>query len=162
MIMKKLKMSAALLALVGLASIGGIESSTPFIKSAMAQPGSRLCGYIATTQVPTSATTVGAGAMLIALEARDAGPNYTGWCNKIIQEVIGQIQGDALLSTMSWTKLDKATCESAGQYLTSATHGSNDMCDYMNSWGVYNVKKYNSPSQTTYSRTKEINPVLIP
>jgi hypothetical protein len=152
----KLKISAVALFLILVGSIGSMDSSTPFVKAAHAQPGSRLCGYVSTTTVPVTTTTTGPGAMAIVLEARQNGVYFWKWCDKIISETSGQIQADALLKTMSWTQVRDATCESVGQYLVSGTWGSADICDNMSSWGVYKIRKTTSTNSTIFERTKTV------
>jgi hypothetical protein len=111
--------------------------------AAYAQSGSRLCGW--TAQTPNGQV-IG-----LLYEVRTADVNHDMQCNKAISEFKDSINKDAKLSKMSWTKVEKATCESIGSHFKSTSKPSDDMCDYMGASDPYQVVK-ESAANTVYTK----------
>jgi hypothetical protein len=146
----KLKISAVALFLILVASIGSMESSTPFMKPAMAQDGSRLCGWMSRTEVLNADGTVGPGVMGILFEARQSYNSYTSNCSNAANGAESKIKTDVNLSKITtWEKVYKAECDPVGTYFASGTHPGTDMCRNMEAHKMYMVKKIGN--QTTYA-----------
>ena len=108
--------------------------------SAHAQPGSRLCGWIA----PLPAQAVGKpspGNIGLLYEIRTADASDGKQCDEVVSKFLDAIKADPTLKTMTWTKVHKSTCESVGASFTSSTNPNNDMCDYMEAKKPYQVQK---------------------
>jgi len=113
---------------------------------AYAQSGSRLCGYSAP----------GASGSYIGLlyEARQRDASYSKQCNEAISKTWSKIQSDPQLKALSWTKHDKATCESVGANFQSA-NSPQDMCEKMEAKQGYLVKKIPSATGATTTYEKQ-------
>ncbi len=109
---------------------------------AMAQSGSRLCGWSAPT--PT-------GYVGILYEARQKDSSYSKQCSEAISQINSTIQGDPQLKSLTWTKHEKATCEDVGGHFVSSD-SPQDMCDKMEAKQAYQVVKTNSSNTTTYTK----------
>lgn len=109
---------------------------------AMAQSGSRLCGWSAPT--PT-------GYVGILYEARQKDASYGKQCSEAISSINSTIQGDAQLKNLTWTKHEKATCESVGSHFMSS-NSQQDMCEKMEAKQPYQVVKTNASNTTTYTK----------
>ncbi|MFN3314149.1 MAG: hypothetical protein ACK46Q_11875 [Hyphomonas sp.] len=109
---------------------------------AMAQSGSRLCGWSAPT--PT-------GYIGILYEARQKDASYTKQCNEAIDKINATIQGNPQLKALTWTKHNKATCESVGNSFMSS-NSQQDMCEKMTAKEPYQVVKTNATNTTTYTK----------
>ena len=72
---------------------------------ALAQSGSRLCGYVA-IETPTK---IG-----LLYEARDDDASYHKQCAEAIDETMDKIKGNAQLKTMNWKKIERFKCEEVG------------------------------------------------
>ena len=134
---------AAVMAAAVLAPVG-IATPTP----AMAQSGSRLCGW--TTEVPAKGVAIG---ILYEVRTKDASDGKQ--CKTVIEKAQRKIASDPKLSAMTWTKVEKATCESVGEKFKSTTNTNGDMCDYMEAKQAYTVNKSTAEdrtSTTTYAK----------
>jgi len=109
---------------------------------AMAQSGSRLCGYTAPT--PT-------GYIGILYEARQKDAAYTQACSQAISSINYKISRTSELKSLNWTKHEKATCESVGKYFMSS-NSPQDMCDKMQAKLSYQVVKTNATNSTVYTK----------
>ena len=109
---------------------------------AMAQSGSRLCGWSAPT--PT-------GYVGILYEARQNDATYNMQCDGAISKIQAKIKKDPQLKSLTWTKHEKATCESVGGFFMSS-NSPQDMCDKMEADHAYQVVKTNSSNSTTYTK----------
>lgn len=112
----------------------GIATPTP----AFAQKGSRLCGW---TAEPAQGVAIG-----LLYEARTKDASYGKQCSVAISDIQKKIAGDPDLAKMTWTKVEKATCESIGEKFKSTTHTNGDMCDYMEAKVPNKVKKSTNPT----------------
>lgn len=153
----KLKIiSAVALSVIGLASIGSMESSTPFIKAANAQAGSKLCGVYVNAAFDKAGNIV-EGTTMLAIEGRPAEGRYNATCNGVRAEMMQTATTDATLSRLSvyvWKDINGWVCEGIGAYLTSSIYPNVDTCDYMNAWGVYMVSRAGAQPTgiTTYTK----------
>jgi len=109
---------------------------------AMAQSGSRLCGWSAPS--PT-------GYIGILYEARQKDATYTKKCNTAIDDIYGKIQSNPQLKNLTWTKHNKATCESVGGNFMSS-NSPQDMCQKMSANNAYQVVKTNASNTTVYTK----------
>lgn len=99
---------------------------------ALAQSGSRLCGYSAPAQ---------AGSYIgLLYEARQDDLSYDDECDEAISKAWKKIQDDPQLKALTWTKHHKTTCEDVGVHFES-TNSDKDMCDNMKAHEGYLVKK---------------------
>jgi hypothetical protein len=127
---------------LSLSSIAALVAAAMFVPVgitlptlAVAQSGSRLCGW--TTEIPAKGVAIG-----LLYEARTKDTSYKKQCSEVIEKMQKEIEKDATLSAMTWTKVDKATCESVGtKFIDSKDHKSNDMCDYMGAKTPFKVQK---------------------
>ena len=122
---------AALAILVG--SLAGLGS-------AQAQPGSRLCGWIA----PLPAQAAGKpspGNIGLLYEVRTADASESKQCDQVLSKFSDAIKADATLKALTWSKVHKDTCESVGAHFTSTSNPNSDMCDYMEAKKPYQVQK---------------------
>ncbi len=111
--------------------------------AAHAQKGSRLCGW--TAQTPTGQV-IG-----LLYEVRTADASDGKQCSEVISKFHEAITKDATLSKLNWTKANKSTCESVGNYFKSTSKPSDDMCDYMEAKKAYKVVK-ESAANTSYTK----------
>ncbi len=106
--------------------------------TALAQPGSRLCGWYT-----TMGDTTGARAIGFLTELRETESAYGAACDEdeLNAKFEKYIKNDATLASYTWTKVQKNTCESVGQYFTSANQINNDICDSMTAYTHYKILK---------------------
>jgi hypothetical protein len=125
--------------LVAILSLSLIAPSTVF-----AQSGSRLCGWTATMPAGTSlsGTTLPLGGKIgLLYEARQNDSSYSKQCDTVIDEFNSAIKKDPVMSTFTWKKIHKDTCESVGDEFTSTAQTKHDMCDNMEAKKAYSVVK---------------------
>lgn len=127
---------------VASAVLGAMVSVVP-ATPAMAQSGSRLCGWSAPT--PT-------GYIGILYEARQDDASYSQQCDEAVDEINSEIKSNPNLKSLTWTKHYKATCESVGEKFMSS-NSPKDMCDKMEAKKGYQVVKTTSTNSTTYTKT---------
>jgi hypothetical protein len=113
---------------------------------ALAQSGSRLCGYSAP----------GASGSYVGLlyEARQNDASYSKQCDEAVSKSWSKIQSDPQLKAMTWTKHYKATCESVGANFES-TDSPKDMCSKMEAKKGYLVKKIPAATGATTTYEKQ-------
>ena len=140
--MKKniIKKSLPILALLVTTLLGPI--------AAHAQSGSRLCGWTSKVEKDGKALQV----LGMLYEARQKDASYDKQCDEAIDEMKKGIDKDPKLSTLSWQKVHKDTCESVGKDFASKTNSNTDMCDYMEAKKPYNVIKDNTKDTTSYTK----------
>ncbi len=115
--------------------------------TAFAQSGSRLCGWTADLKSSTGAV-IGKIGMLY--EARTKDSSYTRQCNEAKSKMKDGIDSKEETKSLTWTEINKKTCEEVGAAFTSTDHTNGDMCDYMDAKQPYKVtKKPNSENITT-------------
>lgn len=110
---------------------------------ALAQSGSRICGWTAATPD---------GAIGIVYEARQHDASYSRQCDEAVSTIKGKIDSDAKLKSLTWTKKYKETCESVGGLFVSGNNSSSDMCDKMEAKVAYTVQKSKSQNATTFTK----------
>lgn len=134
---------AAVVAAVFLAPVGII---TPV--PALAQPGSRLCGW--TSEGPAKGQ-----ATALLLEVRTGDDDDGRQCKDFTGSAQKKIAADGALSQLQWRKVEKATCDSVGQIFRSTAQPNEDMCAYMWSKTPYKVQRSiqaDKTSATTYDK----------
>jgi hypothetical protein len=139
----RLSSLAAVVAAIFLAPVGVI---TPV--PALAQSGSRLCGW--TSEGPAKGQATG-----LLLEARTGDDDYHRQCSDFIESAQKKIAADGALSPLQWRKVERAACDSVGHLFQSTAHPNEDMCDYMWSKTPYKVQRSiqaDKTSATTYDK----------
>jgi hypothetical protein len=106
---------------------------------ALAQSGSRLCGYVA-IETPTK---IG-----LLYEARDDDASYHKQCDVAINETMDKINGNAQLKTMKWKKIERFKCEEVGNMGFINPGQSPDICDNMAAKQGYKVMKQGKANAT--------------
>jgi hypothetical protein len=106
---------------------------------ALAQSGSRLCGYVA-IETPTK---IG-----LLYEARDDDASYHKQCAEAIDETMDKIKGNAQLKTMNWKKIERFKCEEVGNMGFINPGQSPDICDNMQAKQGYKVMKQGKANAT--------------
>jgi len=137
---------SSIAAAIASAVLAPVAITTP--TPALAQSGSRLCGW--TTDVPAKGMAMG-----ILYEVRTADKSDGKQCSTVIDKVQKKIAADPTLSQLTWTKVEKATCESVGEKFKSTDHTNGDMCDYMQAKTPYTVTKStkaDKSSTTSYDK----------
>jgi hypothetical protein len=109
---------------------------------ALAQSGSRLCGY--TTKIPTS--NIG-----FLYEAREASSSYTKQCEEALDKIWNQIKKDPNLKNLEWKRRYKEVCQDVGPMFTSQ-NSDLDMCNYMSAEEAYQVVWDAAKNKTTYTK----------
>ncbi len=106
--------------------------------TALAQSGSRLCGWYATMD-----DKAGTQAIAFLTELRETDLYYAKQCSEsfLDEKLKKNTENDATLNGYKWIKVKKATCESVGEHFTSATQTSTDICNSMNPYTPYKVVK---------------------
>lgn len=130
--------TAALAAAVALTGSMTVLPASP----AFAQSGSRMCGYSANTP---------SGALGLLFEARQDDAGYSYKCDQAVSKIWRDIQSNAQLKQLTWTKHYKETCESVGGQFMSG-NSPQDMCDKMEANQGYKVTKTNASNSTTYEK----------
>lgn len=110
---------------------------------ALAQSGSRVCGYTA----PNDEGTIG-----LMWEGHVEDPDYGPQCNNAINTFAAKIQKSPELKKLQWTKFEKVTCESVGAKFTSQTNPDVDMCGYTMTGQNYQVQRTVKTNKTTYTK----------
>lgn len=130
------------------AALAIVIGSLSALGSAHAQPGSRLCGWIAPLP-PQAAGQPSPGNFGFLYEVRTADKTDDQQCDQVVSKFHDAIKGDAKLSAMTWSKVRKSTCESVGAHFISSTHPKNDMCDYMEAKKAFTVQKTMTSATTS-------------
>lgn len=135
--MKKIVLTALATAVVA-------TGITPIMPAtvALAQSGSRLCGY--TAQTPT-------GTIGFLYEARESSSTYTKECDTAIDKFWDAIKKDANLKQLNWYKKNKEVCQDVGPIFQSK-NSDKDMCNYMSAQESYKVIKDTATNKTTYTK----------
>jgi hypothetical protein len=123
--------------------------------SAHAQPGSRLCGWMA--PLPAQAAgkpSPGNIGLLYEIRTKDASDSKQ--CDQATSKFADAIKADPTLKSMTWSKVHKSTCEAVGANFKSTTHPNNDMCDYMEAKHPYQVQKTMTSATTSSSAYKKL------
>lgn len=132
-----------------------LVGSLSILGSAQAQPGSRLCGWIA--PLPAQAAgkpSPGNIGLLYEIRTKDASDGKQ--CDEVVSKFSDAIKSDATLKTMTWSKVHKSTCESVGANFTSTSNPSSDMCDYMEAKKAYQVQKTMTSATTSSTAYKKL------
>jgi hypothetical protein len=133
----RLSSLAAVVAAVLLAPVG-IIAPVP----ALAQSGSRLCGW--TSEGPAKGQ-----ATALLLEVRTGDDDYHRQCSDFIESAQKKIAADGALSRLQWRKVERAACDSVGQAFRSTAQPDEDMCAYMWSKTPYKVQRSMLADKTT-------------
>jgi hypothetical protein len=110
---------------------------------ALAQSGSRICGWTAATP---------GGAIGILYEARQDDASYSRQCDDAVSKIKSKIDSDAKLNTLTWSKKYKETCESVGALFISGNNPGSDICDKMEAKAGYTVQLSKSAGTTTFTK----------
>lgn len=129
----------AILSLALVLSSAALLPATP----ALAQSGSRICGYTA----PNDEGTIG-----LVWEGHMEDSDYGAQCNNAINTFALTIQKTPELKKLQWTKYDKVTCETVGAMFKSQTTPDVDMCGYTITGQNYQVQRTSKTNKTTYTK----------
>jgi hypothetical protein len=129
-----------IISLVAAVALAGGMTVLP-ASPALAQSGSRICGWTAVT--PTGATG-------ILFEIRVDQSNSTEMCRKVIDAFGTNIQNDPKLKALTWIKQNRAVCEAVGSQFQSS-NSSQDICYMMQAETTYIVTKTTASNSTTYN-----------
>lgn len=110
------------------------------IPESEAQPGSRICGWLAKKEK-----------IAMSYEARQKDASYSSQCNTAEKDLWIAIKKDAKLSSFSWEKTHKWTCEDVGKYVVPSGT-STDICDNMTAHCAYMVQIDPATGKNKYTK----------
>ena len=107
---------------------------------ALAQSGSRICGYLAKKEK-----------IAISYEARKKEAFYSRTCKSAMNEIKDKINKDPKLKNLKWTSTHKATCESVGSFLVKKGENT-DICQKMKANCAYIITTNPKTLENTFKK----------
>lgn len=107
---------------------------------AIAQSGSRICGYTSTNDE---------GNIGFVYEARTTSNTYGKDCRDATDAFWAKIQADPALKRLQWIRREKISCEDAGALFKSTSHPNEDLCFYTTGQSSNKVQRNTAKSLTT-------------
>ncbi len=107
---------------------------------AIAQSGSRICGYTSTNDE---------GNIGFVYEARTTSNTYGKDCREANDAFWTKIQADPALKRLQWIRREKISCEDAGALFKSKTHPNDDLCFYTTGQSSNKVQRNTAKDSTS-------------